>query len=63
MTSNNESESRTFSFTVEPSHNKTVIDFNFGTHKDSSALKGDINIGPAASALEYHFFRTDTSSC
>ena len=49
MTSNNESESRTFSFTVETSYNKTVIDFNVGRHKDSSALKSDIHIGLAAS--------------
>ena len=26
----------------EKSYNKTVIDFNFGRHKDLSTLKGDI---------------------
>ena len=34
---------------VEKSYNKTVIDFNFGRHKDLSTLKSDINLGPAAS--------------
>ena len=28
--------------------NKTVIDFNFGRHKDSSALKSSIHLGLAA---------------
>ena len=27
---------------VEKSYNKTVIDFNFGKHKDISTLKSDI---------------------
>ena len=29
---------------VEKSHNKTVIDFNFGRHKDLSTLKSDIHL-------------------
>ena len=32
-----------FSFLNEKSYNKTVIDFNFGRHKDSSTLKSDIH--------------------
>ena len=31
-----------FSFLNERSYNKTVIDFNFGRHKDLSTLKSDI---------------------
>ena len=34
---------------VEKSYNKTVIDFNFGRHKDLSTLKSDIHLGLAAS--------------
>ena len=45
-----------FSFLNEKSYNKTVIDFNFGRHKDLSTLKGDIYLGLAAS-VNYHFFR------
>ena len=30
---------------VEKSYNKTVIDFNFGRHKDLSTLKSDIHLG------------------
>ena len=45
-----------FSFLNEKSYNKTVIDFNFGRHKDLSTLNGDIHLGLAAS-LNYHFFR------
>ena len=37
------------------SFNKTVIDFNFGRHKDLSTLKSDIHLGLAAS-VNYHFF-------
>ena len=36
---NNKSESSKFSFLNEKSYNKTVIDFNFGRHKDLSNLK------------------------
>ena len=43
-----------FSFSKEKSYNKTVIDFNFGKHKDSSTLKSDIHLGLAAS-VNYHF--------
>ena len=32
-----------FSFLNEKSYNETVIDFNFGTHKDLSTLKSDIH--------------------
>ena len=39
MTSSYKSESGNFSFTVEKSHNKTVIDLNFCEHKDLSTLK------------------------
>ena len=44
-----------FSFLNENSYNKTVIDFNFGRHKDLSTLKSDIHLGLAAS-VNYHFF-------
>ena len=37
-----------FSFLNEKSYNKTVIDFNFGRHKDLSTLKSDILLGLAA---------------
>ena len=38
---------------VEKSYSKTVIDFNFGRHKDLSSLK----ISPRPCGLgEYHFF-------
>ena len=44
-----------FSYLYEKSYNKTVIDFNFGGHKDLSTLKSDIHLGLAAS-VNYHFF-------
>ena len=44
-----------FSFFNAKSYNKTVIDFNFGRHKDLSTLKSDIHLGLAAS-VNYHFF-------
>ena len=44
-----------FSFLNEKSYNKTVINFNFGRHKDLSILKSDIHLGLAAS-MNYHFF-------
>ena len=50
-----------FSFLNEKSYNKTVIDFNFGRHKDLSTLKSDIHLGLAAS-VNYHF-RVDKSLC
>ena len=34
---------------VEKSYNKTVINFNFGRHKDLSTLKSDIHLGIVAS--------------
>ena len=40
--------------------NKTVIDFNFGRHKDLSTLKSDIHLG-LATLVNYHFFRVDKS--
>ena len=45
-----------FSFLNENSYNKTVIDFNFGRHKELSTLKSDIHLGLAASVND-HFFR------
>ena len=36
------------------SYDKTVIDFNFGRHKDLSSLKSDIHLGLQLG--EYHFF-------
>ena len=44
-----------FSFLNEKSYNKTVIDFNFGRHKDLSTLKSDIHLCLAA-GVNYHFF-------
>ena len=44
-----------FPFLNEKSYNKTVIDFNFGRHKDLSTLKRDIHLDLAAS-VNYHFF-------
>ena len=52
---NNKSECRKFSFLVEKSYNKTVIDFNIGRHEDLSILKSDIHLGLAAS-VNYHFY-------
>ena len=51
-----------FSFLNEKSYNKTVIDFNFGRHKDLSTLKSDIHLGLAA-LVNYRFFRVDKSLC
>ena len=45
-----------FSFLNEKPYNKTVIDFNFGRHKDLSTLKSDIHLGLVAS-VNYYFFR------
>ena len=44
-----------FSFLNEKSYNKTVIDFNFGRHKDLSTLKSDNHLCLAA-WVNYHFF-------
>ena len=44
-----------FPFLNEKSYNKTVIDFNFGRHKDLSTIKSDIHLGLAA-LVNYHFF-------
>ena len=44
-----------FSFLNKKSYNKTVIDFNFGRHKDLSTLKSDIHLGLAV-LVNYHFF-------
>ena len=44
-----------FSFLNKKSYNKTVIDFNFGRHKDLSTLKSEIYLSLAAS-VNYHFF-------
>ena len=43
------------SFLNGKSYNKTVIDLNFGRHKDLSTLISDIHLGLAAS-VNYHFF-------
>ena len=42
-------------FILNFSYNKTVIDFNFGRHKDLSTLKSDIHLGLVAS-VNNHFF-------
>ena len=44
-----------FSFLNEKSYNNTVIDFNFGRHKDISTLKSYIHHGHGAS-VNFHFF-------
>ena len=49
-----------FSFLNEKTYNKTVIDFNFGRHKDLSTLKSDIHLGLVTSVND-HFFRVDKS--
>ena len=36
------------------SYNKTIINFNFGRHKDFSTFKSDIHVGLVAS-VNYHF--------
>ena len=43
-----------FSFLNEKSHNKTVIDFKFGRHKDLFTLKSDIHLGPAALVKSFY---------
>ena len=43
------------SFLNDKPYNKTVIDFNFGRHKDLSTLKSDIHLGLAVS-VNYHVF-------
>ena len=50
-----------FSFLNEKSYNKTVVDFNFGRHKELSTLKSDIHLGLTAS-VNYRF-RVDKSLC
>ena len=53
-----------FSFLNEKPYNKTVIDFNFGRHKDLSTLKNDIHLGlPPSCLIELSLFRVDKSSC
>ena len=52
---NNKSESSKIFILNEKSYNKTVIDFNFGRHKDLSTLKSDIHLCLAA-WVNYHFF-------
>ena len=44
-----------FSFLNEKSYNKTVIDFNFGRHKDLSTRKSDLD--------ELSLFQEDKSLC
>ena len=43
MTSTTKAKVESFSLIVEKPYNKTVIDFNFGGHKDFSTLKSDIH--------------------
>ena len=43
------------------SYNKTVIDFNFGWHKDLSTLKSDIHLGLRPRWIS--LFRVDKSLC
>ena len=53
-----------FSFLHEKAYNKTVIDFNFGRHKELSTLKSDIHLGPRPSGLdELSLFQVDKSLC
>ena len=51
-----------FSFLNEKSYNKTVIDFNFGRHKNLSTLKSDIDLGLSGLG-ELSLFRVDKSLC
>ena len=44
-----------FSFLNKKSYNKTVIDFNLGSHQDLLTLKRDIHLGLGTS-VNYHFF-------
>ena len=44
-----------FSFLNEKLYNNTVIDFNFGRHKDLFTLKSDMHLG-LADSVNYHFF-------
>ena len=55
MSSTTKVKEAKFSFLIEKSYNKTVIDFNNGRHKDLSTLKRDIHLGLAAS-VNYLFF-------
>ena len=51
-----------FSFLNEKTYNKTVIDFNFSSHKDLSTLKSDIHLGSKSLGLgELSLFRVDKS--
>ena len=54
MTSATKVKVEQFSFLVEKSYNKTVIDSNFGWHEDLITLKSDIHLGLVAS-VNYHF--------
>ena len=42
-----------FSFLNEKSYNKTVIDFNFGRHKDLSTLKSDFHFFGSINSYVY----------
>ena len=46
---------RKFSFIVDKSYNKTIIDFNFGRHKDLSTLKKGY-LSQHSGLGEYHFW-------
>ena len=51
-----------FSFLNEKSYNKTVIDFNFGRHKDLSTLNFDNSPRPSGLG-ELSLFWIDKSLC
>ena len=55
MTSTTKVKVENFHSQLKSHINNTVIDFNFGRHKDLSTLKRDIHLGLAAS-VNYHFF-------
>ena len=46
------------SLIVEKSYNKTVIDLNFGRHKDLSTLKSDIQLGLGASVSLFRVYKS-----
>ena len=61
MKSSYKSESRTFSFKVEKSYNKTVIDFNVGINKDYLPFEGIFT--SELQPLKISLFQVDKSSC
>ena len=60
----NMTSSSNFSFIIEKSYNRTVIEFNLGRHKDLFTLKSDIYLGLVASEnvtffgqINHHVYR------